>query len=204
MNQYFEDRLSISRVQNGTSSAESARIINLLEAARLADPNHIAKYHAAFQADKSDKGSLTVHKNLLLGRARRFGFVVEGVSTMPRLVSEESLWNQYATYLGLAYASVALENGEEILNWWAKNGKQIPAWSMFARSVFSLQPSSAVTERVFSLLRYAIDSHQQSALSDLLETTCMRRYNHRKAKPFKAGTFADFETNVCEHDSDEE
>ena len=62
MNQYFEDRLSISRVQNGTSSAESARIINLLEAARLADPNHIVKYHAAFQADKSDKGSLTAQE----------------------------------------------------------------------------------------------------------------------------------------------
>lgn len=207
MHQYFADRLSITRAQNRTISIESIRIINLLEAARLADPNHIAGFHALYQNDKKKDEDYDNHKKILLERARCFPFVLKGTrkaSTPDRLVHEETLWSEYSAYLILANGTDALQDGQDILLWWADRAKnkQIPAWRMFARNVFSLQPSSAAAERVFSILRSMVDDSQQRALSDLLEATCMRRYNHRKATPAKAGSFADFETNVCEHDED--
>ena len=149
----------------------------------------------------------TTTRKILLARARCFPFVLEGTrkaSTPDRLVHEGTLWSEYPTYLTLAYHTAALEDGQDILQWWAERAKnkQIPAWRMFARNVFSLQPSSAAAERVFSILRSMVDDSQRRVLSDLLEATCMRRYNHREAKPAKTGSFADFESNICEHDED--
>ena len=106
---------------------------------------------------------------------------------------------------GLASAAPTLDDGQAILCWWAERARnrEIPTWRKFAVRVFSLQPSSAAAERIFSVLREMIDHSQRSAKSDILEVTCMRRYNHRKETPLKEGSFADFETNVCEH-SDED
>ena len=65
-----------------------------IEAARLADPNHIAKFHDVYQDDKKTEKSHKNHKATLLRRAGRFPFVT-APPTADRHVDEESLWKEY-------------------------------------------------------------------------------------------------------------
>ena len=62
------------------------------------------------------------------------------------------------------------------LDWWKRNCQGLPSWSAAAETVLLIQPSSASSERVFSLLS---NNRQESALEDYVETSLMLQYNHR-------------------------
>lgn len=51
----------------------------------------------------------------------------------------------------------------DILEWWKINADEIPC-SSAARKVLLLQPSSAATERVFSLLKATFSDQQDNSL----------------------------------------
>ena len=57
--------------------------------------------------------------------------------------------------------------------WNHKN--RLPTW--YAMDVVLIQPSSAFMERVFSILGGCLDSQQDKALSDLIKSTEMVKYN---------------------------
>ena len=60
---------------------------------------------------------------------------------------------------------------------------QLPAlpdtWAIAARIIFAMQPSSAASERVFSLVKEMFGKDQLSAMADLVQGSLMLRYNKR-------------------------
>ena len=67
----------------------------------------------------------------------------------------------------------------DILLFWKRHENDLPTWAKAARQVLLVQPSSAASERVFSLLRNSFGERQNSALQDYIETSLMLQYNSR-------------------------
>jgi hypothetical protein len=68
---------------------------------------------------------------------------------------------------------------EAVLEFWRKNGTKVPAWRKAAKIVFAIPPTSAASERVFSLLAIMFGKDQDGALSDFIQGALMLRYNGR-------------------------
>ena len=71
------------------------------------------------------------------------------------------------------------EYTEGILKWWRFNNPQFPGWAKAARIIFAMLPSSAPSERVFSLVEGMFGSDQLNVLGDQLQGSVMLRYNKR-------------------------
>ena len=56
------------------------------------------------------------------------------------------------------------ESGTNLLVWWPRVSGQIPTWVWACKIMLLCQPSSGAAERVFAVLRDAIDKQHQSAL----------------------------------------
>ena len=57
--------------------------------------------------------------------------------------------------------------------------EQIPQWLAVAQSILLVQPSSAASEHIFSLLSNLFSSQQACTLEDYIETSLMLQYNKR-------------------------
>ena len=66
-----------------------------------------------------------------------------------------------------------------VLQFWRTDGTKMPAWRKAARIIFAIPPTSAASERVFSLLEAMFGKDQESSLSDLIQAALMLRYNGR-------------------------
>jgi hypothetical protein len=67
-----------------------------------------------------------------------------------------------------------------VLQFWRQHGSTVgPAWCHAARLAFALTPSSAASERVFSLLACLFPQTRERSLADQVELTLMLRYNKR-------------------------
>ena len=64
-----------------------------------------------------------------------------------------------------------------LLEWWRRNCEDIPTWSSCARKVLLVQPSSAASERVFSILQASFHEQQDNSLQDYIESSLMYQYN---------------------------
>ena len=64
------------------------------------------------------------------------------------------------------------------LEWWRRTSADIPTWSACARKVLLIQPSSAASERVFSMLKASFHEQQDSSLQDYIESSLMLQYNN--------------------------
>ena len=64
------------------------------------------------------------------------------------------------------------------LEFWKDHQDTLPAWAAAARQILLVQPSSAASERVFSLLRNSFGERQQCSLQDYIEASLMLQYNH--------------------------
>ena len=67
----------------------------------------------------------------------------------------------------------------DCLKWWKIHAKELPMWSGAAQMVLLVQPSSASSERVFSLLNSSFKDQQECSLQDYVETSLMLQYNKR-------------------------
>ena len=63
------------------------------------------------------------------------------------------------------------------LKWWKQNAPDIPNWAIAATKALLVQPSSAASERVFSMLRASFDEQQDLSLQDYLEASLMLQFN---------------------------
>ena len=63
------------------------------------------------------------------------------------------------------------------LEWWRRNCGDLPIWSACARKVLLVQPSSAASERVFSMLKASFHDQQDNSLQDYIESSLMLQYN---------------------------
>ena len=68
----------------------------------------------------------------------------------------------------------------DILLFWKNHCKKFPTWAIAMHIVGSFTPISAAAERVFSMLKDMFGDKQTSALSDMVQTALMLRYNKRK------------------------
>ena len=55
----------------------------------------------------------------------------------------------------------------------------MPAWRKAAKIIFAIPPTSAASERVFSLLEAMFGKDQDSALAHLIQGALMLSYNKR-------------------------
>ena len=63
------------------------------------------------------------------------------------------------------------------LEWWKRSCGDLPTWSACARKVLLVQPSSAASERVFSMLKASFHDQQENSLQDYIESSLMLQYN---------------------------
>ena len=63
--------------------------------------------------------------------------------------------------------------------WWKFHQEYLPNWAQACRLVLLVQPSSAASERVFSILNQSFSSQQESALEDYTQLSVMLQYNYR-------------------------
>ena len=66
-----------------------------------------------------------------------------------------------------------------LLLWWKLNQTKFPTWAIAARIAFAILPSSAPSERVFSLVEGMFGRDQLRALGNQLQGSVMLRYNKR-------------------------
>ena len=95
------------------------------------------------------------------------------------LKSELEAYRQAASNAGIIDHNDHKAFTEGVLNFWQKNGTKIKAWAAAAKIVFAIPPTSAASERVFSLLKAMFGDSQLGALGDYLEAALMLRYNKR-------------------------
>ena len=67
----------------------------------------------------------------------------------------------------------------DCLEWWKMYATDLPIWLSAAKQIFLVQPSSAASERVFSLLKASFKDQKESSLQDYVETSLMLQYNKR-------------------------
>lgn len=66
-----------------------------------------------------------------------------------------------------------------VLEWWSQHSEEIPSWTSACKQILLLQPSSAASERVFSLLQNSFNNRQEQALQDYIETSLILQYNNK-------------------------
>jgi hypothetical protein len=70
-------------------------------------------------------------------------------------------------------------NGEYCYKWWLKHGQPYPAMVTLIRRLVILQPSSAASERVFSLFKHVNDNSPVNTLMDRKRARVIVPYNDR-------------------------
>ena len=86
------------------------------------------------------------------------------------------LKEELPTYLARAADT---DENFDILEWWKRNSSHLPYWSAAAKRIFLVQPSSAASQRVFSLLKNSFGDQQDNALQDDIKASLMLQYNKR-------------------------
>lgn len=80
-------------------------------------------------------------------------------------------------YLAL---SNGVANSVNPMEWWPLYTDELPTFSKIAKKIALIAPTSAESERVFSVLKSFISKKQASSMKETLEATVMLRYNHIK------------------------
>jgi len=65
----------------------------------------------------------------------------------------------------------------QVLGWWKAHRNELEAWSEAARIIFAMKPTSAMTERVFSMLSCAFPPNRNGAAMDMIEASLMVKFN---------------------------
>jgi hypothetical protein len=89
---------------------------------------------------------------------------------------------EYQTVLGILDVSIFNHNKpreftRQVLDWWRAHRNDLEAWSEAARIIFAMKPTSASTERVFSMLKCAFPSNRNGAAMDMIQASLMVKFN---------------------------
>ena len=106
---------------------------------------------------------------------------VEQLRHVPLLAEDANIHEfqeELPAYLVAAQDAI-IDEEHPRLAWW-KAHDNLPAWQNAARAVYSMLPSSAPAERVFSLLQASTSSQQQWVLADHLDTSLMLQYDRAR------------------------
>ena len=102
---------------------------------------------------------------------------IDSLVSFPFLSSEvPALIEEFPLYVA---AAEDVDSSYDTLLFWKRHEDTLPVWSRAARQVLLVQPSSAASERVFSLLQNSFGERQHSSLQDYIEASLMLQYNKR-------------------------
>ena len=73
----------------------------------------------------------------------------------------------------------SIADGVDPMRRWKENEAELQFWSAAAKLILLMQPSSASSERVFSILTTAFGHLQNLALQDYIECSLMLQFNRR-------------------------
>ena len=65
------------------------------------------------------------------------------------------------------------------ITWWKMHESDLHNWAKAFKLILLVQPSSAASERVFSILSNSFSDHQESSLEDYIQLSVMLQYNYR-------------------------
>ena len=102
---------------------------------------------------------------------------VDDLSAFPFLNSQvilDDLKIELPLYLTTA---VDVDSSVSVMDWWRQNATHLPKWSSALQKVLLVQPSSAASERVFSLLNSSFNNKQEHSLQGYVEASIMLQYN---------------------------
>ncbi|CAM9114851.1 unnamed protein product, partial [Ectocarpus sp. 13 AM-2016] len=100
-----------------------------------------------------------------------FPFVT--TTLLHQLVTEKDEYN---------IAASNTDAGIELWAFWHDHRVKLPSCYAVAKDVTLIQPSSAVMERVFWILRACTDERQESSFSDHIVASALLKYNRRIKK----------------------
>ena len=63
------------------------------------------------------------------------------------------------------------------LEFWKRHKETLPSWTAALCKIILVQPSSAASERVFSILKQSFGEQQTTCLQDYIEASLMPQYN---------------------------
>ena len=88
----------------------------------------------------------------------------------------DGLKAELPTYLALA---TDVDPSVDSLEWWKSHRESdgLSNWLSAAQKLFLIQPSSASSERVFSILKRSFGDQQNNSLEDYVEATVMSQFN---------------------------
>ena len=122
---------------------------------------------AAFKAARPSK----------LHEVRPDAQAIDSLTSFPSLSpSIPALKEEFPLYVA---AAEDVDPSYDPLVFWKEHESTLPTWSQAARQVLLVQPSSAASERVFSLLRNSFGEGQHLSLQDYIEASLMLQYNKR-------------------------
>ena len=115
------------------------------------------------------------------------GFVDELRAAIPALNgSVAALKAEVEAYRVAARSAPAIDHSDvkkftgAVLEFWREQGSKMKAWRKAARIVLAIPPTSAASERVFSLLEDMFGHRNDAGLADLIQAALMLRYNQRR------------------------
>ena len=104
--------------------------------------------------------------------------MINDLQVFPFFDSEiiENLKSELPAYLA---AAEDVSGTIDTICWWKSHAGELPHWANAFRYVVLVQPCSAASERVFSLLSNTFSTQQEGALEDYIQLSVMLQYNHR-------------------------
>ena len=93
---------------------------------------------------------------------------VDSLSALPFLDHQSTLSSlklELPTYLALSQDVAA---DYDTLSWWKAHSHDLPVWSAAAQNVVLIQPSSATSEHIFSLLKCSFGPQQDCSLQNYI------------------------------------
>jgi len=76
-----------------------------------------------------------------------------------------------------ACAETAVDGDLDVPDWWRRHKSLFPGWALMAKRIFTMQPSSAAAERVFSRFNCSFGQQQTAVLEDYVEASMMCQVN---------------------------
>jgi len=98
---------------------------------------------------------------------------IDNLNIFPFLNSKSALDGLKAELPTYLTKSADVDPNFSCVEWWKRNESALPCWLAAAHKIFLMQPSSAASERAFSLLNASFNEQQHHSLQDYVETLIM-------------------------------
>ena len=94
--------------------------------------------------------------------------VVDSLLNLPFLSDSLTISNLETELPSYLAKAMDISANFDILEWWRRHSDTLPHWSLAAKKILVVQPSSASAERAFSILANSFGDRQENSLEDYI------------------------------------